>query len=142
MPRLAPLVAVLCLTACAGGISGFPLGDRISGAQLTMEEGDAEAGIGLLAFDPARHSLDIDISMPLEQQDDLDVYIVTASGIRFLVLESFHGCTETAASRHCARWLPVLPEEDTGNWRVEADRVDLSRISTVQVDVTWVPLGG
>lgn len=144
MSRIALVLAAAMLSAACSGVSlADPMGDRNSEARLSFDPGATEASGGLLAFDPAQHSsLDISISMPLAQLEDLDVYIVTSNGIRFQVLESFHDCQVDGANRQCDRWLPLLPDEGIDNWRVEAERRTSSDPSSVRVDVTWVRLAG
>jgi hypothetical protein len=136
------LMLAMLTTACASSVGLVDFGPRNSGARLSFSEGATEATGQLLAFDPARHSLDIAISISLDQAEDLDVFIVTSSGIRFQVLESFHDCLVDGAGRHCERWLPVLPDAGVDNWRVEAVRGAPDRPATVEVDVTWVPFRG
>lgn len=135
------LVAVVG-SACAGIDVGLAGGDRSSGTELSLEQGSTEVDEALLAFDPAQHSLDIEITIePLSQASDLDVLIVTGSGTRYLVLNSFHECREEGESRRCDRRLPVMPEERVGDWRVLATRSDASGSASIAVDVTWVPMG-
>ncbi len=140
MPRLPLIVAAAMFTAaCSGITAAAPIGDRSSEARLSFEAGATEASQSLLAFDPAQHdSLDISISMPLAQLEDLDVFIVTSSGIRFQVLESFVDCRIDGANRQCDRWLPLIYDEGIDNWRVEAVRAGSEDTSSVRVDVTWI----
>lgn len=142
MSRLALVLAAAMLSAACSGLSlAAPMGDQNSEARLSFDAGATETSGRLLAFDPAQHSsLDISISMPLAQHDDLDVYIVTSRGIRFQVLESFSDCQVDDESRMCDRWLPVLPDEGLDDWRVEAVRTDSQNASSLRVDVTWVRL--
>ena len=142
MARLTLAFVVFLATACSSTVALTAFADRSTGARLSFDAGVTEAEGQLVAFDPARHSLDIAISISLEQAEDLDVYIVTSNGVRFQVLESFTGCEVNGSGRHCERWLPVLPDEGPDNWRVEAVRTEPDRPATVQVDVTWVPLQG
>lgn len=142
MLRLTLLVALAILTlACSGVLGAVPFVDRSSGATLSFEEGDTEATGQLLAFDPTHHSLEISIAMPLEQSDDIDVFIVTSNGIRFQVLSSFQDCRIDGANRLCDRSLPVLPAEGIENWRVEALRSVSAAPGSVTVDITWVRVG-
>lgn len=137
------LVAMMVVlsAACTGFDVGLADGDRNSGAQLALGRGTTEVTEGLFSFDPAQHSMDISISIePLDQADDLDVLIVTESGTRYLVLNSFHECREEDRSRRCERWLPVMPEERVGDWHVLATRSDATRAASVDVQVTWVPI--
>jgi|GEM_PF-2002101 len=140
MARLTLALVVFLATACSSTVGLNAFAGRSSGAHLSFDAGDTEASGQLVAFDPTRHSLDIGISISLEQAEDLDVYIVTSNGVRFQVLESFTGCEVNSSGRHCERWLPVLPDEGPDNWRVEAVRTDLDRPATVQVEVTWVSM--
>jgi hypothetical protein len=142
MKRLTIALVAVLATACTGTVGFAALGDRSSGAHLSFEKGATEATGQLLAFDPTRHSLEIDISISLEQEEDLDVFIVTSNGIRFQVLESFHNCRVDGSGRYCERWLPVLPDEGVDNWRIEAVRTRPDRASTVNVAITWVPIRG
>ena len=142
MARLTLALVALLATACSSTVGLTAFADRSTGARLSFEAGATEAEGQLVAFDPARHSLDIAISISLEQAEDLDVYIVTSNGIRFQVLESFTGCEVDGAGRHCERWLPVLPDEASDNWRVEAIRTEPDQPASVQVEVTWVPMQG
>lgn len=136
------LAAALVAAACSGLSLAAPIGDRNSGARLSFPAGATEASGSLLAFDPAQHSsLDISISMPLAQPDDLAVFIVTSNGVRFQVLESFTDCRVDGASRRCDRWLPLLADEGIDNWRVEAVRDDVAESTSLSVDVTWVRSG-
>ena len=136
------LLIVLMSSGCAVMDMGIAGGDRSSGTQLSLDAGSTEADEALLSFDPAQHSLDIAITVePLAQDSDLDVLIVTASGTRYLVLNSFHECREDGQTRHCDRRLPVMPEERVGDWRVLATRSDASTAASIDVEVTWVPLG-
>ena len=140
----AGLLAVLaaCSTACMGLGAGVIRGDLNTGVQLSFDEGSTAAEAPLLAFDPAQHRMDIEIAIePLEQTGDLDVVIVTDAGTRFQVMSSFHECIEDGTRRLCLRRLPVVPGEQVGSWRVEAERGDASVRSSVQVEVNWVPLG-
>lgn len=141
MRRLAIVGLVVVAAACSGSLDAFPFGDRSSGARLSFASDSTETSGALLAYDPARHSMNISITLPLEQSDDIDVFIVTSTGVRFQILESFQDCTQNVAGRHCTRWLPVLPDEEIDNWRVEAVRQATGNASQVDVDVTWVPLG-
>lgn len=144
MSRLALVLAAAMFSAACSGLSlAAPMGDQNSEARLSFDAGSTETSGRLLAFDPAQHSsLDISISMPLAQLDDLDVFIVTSRGIRFQVLESFSDCQVDGSSRMCERWLPVLPDEGIDDWRVEAVRSDSENSSSLRVDVTWVRLAG
>ncbi|HSJ34602.1 MAG TPA: hypothetical protein VLB85_06065 [Acidimicrobiia bacterium] len=140
MARLTLALVVFLATACSSTVGLTAFAGRSSGAHLSFDAGDTEASGQLVAFDPTRHSLDIGISISLEQAEDLDVYIVTSNGVRFQVLESFTGCEVDGSGRHCERWLPVLPDEGPDNWRVEAVRTEPDRPATVQVEVTWVSM--
>lgn len=128
-------------TACMGLGAGVIRGDLNTAAQLSFEAGSTDAEASLLAFDPAQHRMEIVISIEPLETSDMDVVIVTDSGTRFQVLGSFHQCTDDGVRRRCERELPVLPSEQVGSWRVEAERDDASVESSVQVEVNWVPLG-
>lgn len=142
MRRLAFLAMVIATTvACSASLDAIPFGDRNSGARLSFDADSTESSGALLAYDPTRHSMEIAITLPLDQGDDIDVYIITSTGVRFQILESFQDCTQNTAGRHCSRWIPILPDEAIDNWRVEAVRETTGRESLVEVDVTWVPLG-
>src|SRR5690606_20513187 len=75
MSRLTLALAFLAL-ACSAPVSVVPLGERSSATQLHFEAGSTEATGQLLAFDPKRHTLDISIELPLEQPDDIEIFIV------------------------------------------------------------------
>lgn len=135
------LLVAMTGVACLGMGAGMLTGDRTSEAVLSMEEGVTEASQGLLAFDPARHRMEITISIaPLDQPDDLQVAMVTPSGTRFQVLGSFHLCVQDGDRRRCPRELPALPSEEVGPWRVEAMRGGAAAATSVRVEVEWVPL--
>lgn len=143
MTRLASVVVVaLVLAACISTTAFVPLGERSSGAKLAWDVGETEASGSLLAFDPRRHTLDIAIVLPIDQPDDVDVYIVTTTGIRYKVLGSFHNCRQEDSVRLCTRNLPMFFDEGIENWRVEATRGDARQAASVRVDVTWVPVPG
>lgn len=138
------LVVVLAgvTSACLGVGAGLVRGDLNSEVELSFEAGATEATQALFAFDPAQHSMDITISIqPLDQADDMNVVIVTESGTRFQVLGSFAFCTEEEETRLCQRKLPLLPSEQVGSWRVEAERVDATLPASVEVKVNWIPIG-
>ncbi|CAN5818364.1 hypothetical protein BH23ACT5_BH23ACT5_06380 [soil metagenome] len=138
---LAALVGILS-GACAGPNAGLLMGDLSSTAQVWFEEGSTEASSHLLAFDPTRHRMDISISIDtLENAEDLDLVIVTEAGTRYQVLGSFHQCEVDGARRQCERWLPALPAETVGGWRVEARRALSDATAAVDVVVTWIPTG-
>lgn len=140
MSRLLLALSTAALTLACSATTGFvPLGDRSSATEIAFTEDATEAAGQLLAFDPSRHSLDIEIALPLHQSDDIDVFIVTSNGIRFQILSSFQDCHVDGARRRCDRHLPVLPHEGIDNWRVEARRPFALGVSSVEVDVTWVP---
>lgn len=142
MSRLLSFIVLTALTlACSGPLGVVPLVDRSSSTDLSFEAGATEAVGQLLAFDPTQHSLDISIDMPSDQPDDIDVFIVTSNGIRFLVLNSFSNCHVEGSSRHCDRELPVMPAEEIDNWRVEAVRSAAEEAASLEVSVTWVPVG-
>lgn len=142
MKRLAPVLALATLTlACSGAVAVVPWGERTSSATLKFSEGETEASGALLAFDPTRHSLDISIELPLEQTDDIAVFIVPSSGMRYQVLGSFHGCEVDAVSRRCPRELPTFPAETVENWTVVAQRPESAEETRVEVAVAWRPLG-
>ncbi|HEX2155081.1 MAG TPA: hypothetical protein VHL52_14040 [Acidimicrobiia bacterium] len=142
MSRLLTLIVLAALTlACSGPLGIVPLVDRSSGTDLSFEAGASEAAGQLLAFDPTQHSLDISIAMPSDQPDEIDVFIVTSNGIRFLVLNSFRDCHVEGSNRRCDRELPVMPAEGIDNWRVEALRSATTAAASLEVSVTWVPVG-
>lgn len=143
MPRHRLVAAFAALAISCSGAAGFaPVGDLRSSAAIRFSPDATVTSGAILAFDPARHSMEIEVAMPIEQRDDIDVYIITANGIRFQILSSFQGCRVDGAWRRCDRQLPVLPDEGLDNWRVEAERDAADGPSPVQVDVTWVPLSG
>ena len=143
MSRLVLALALATLTlACSGTVGFVPWGERTSSATLEFSEGSTEATGALLAFDPSRHSLDISIEMPLEQSDDIDVFIIPSSGIRFQVMGSFHGCEVDGASRRCPRQLPSFPTETVDNWTVVAQRPESTEATQVRVAVAWQPVDG
>lgn len=142
MSRLLLALATAALAiGCSGAMGVVPLGERSSTAAIEFSEQATEAAGRLLAYDPARHSLDIEVALPIEQADDIDVFIIPSSGIRFQILSSFQDCRVEGAWRICSRQLPMLPEEDVDDWRVEAERGFANGVSPVEVDVTWVPVG-
>lgn len=142
MPRLLLVLATAALaTSCSGALGVVPLGERNSTAAIEFSEQATETAGRLLAYDPARHSLDIEVTLPIEQADDIDVFIITSNGIRFQILSSFQDCRLDGVWRRCSRHLPVLPEEEVDNWRVEAERGFAAGVSPVEVSVTWVPIG-
>lgn len=142
MRNLAVLLATLTLaTSCSGALAGVRAFDRNSSTDVSFPADGTEASGQLLAFDPSKHSLDIEIALPLAQTDDIDIFIITSSGIRFQVLSSFQGCEVSGAGRRCSRHIPVLPSEGIDNWRVEAQRDVAGGPTSVRVDVTWVPTG-
>lgn len=142
MSRLLSLLVLTTLTlACSGPLGVVPFVDRSSSTDLSFEAGATEAAGQLLAFDPTQHSLDISIDMPSDQPDDIDVFIVTSSGVRFLILNSFRDCHVEGSSRRCDRELPVMPAEDIDNWRVEGVRSAATEAASVEVSVNWVPVG-
>ncbi|MFP3915037.1 MAG: hypothetical protein ACLFWM_09195 [Actinomycetota bacterium] len=141
MRRLLVLAAATLTMACSGALGLVPIGERSTEARVAFPEDGTLAAGPLLAFDPSRHSLDIEVALPLEQSDDIDIFIITSNGIRFQILSSFQGCHVDGPWRRCDRHLPVLPEEGVDNWRVEAERSVAVGASSVEVDVTWVPLG-
>lgn len=134
------LATAALATGCSGAMGLAQMGERSSGALMEFSEHATETDGRLLAYDPAQHSLDIEIAFPLDQPDDIDVYIVTSNGIRFHILSSFQDCHVDGKSRLCSRELPVMPEEGLENWRVEAERDFPTGASSVEVDVTWVPI--
>lgn len=141
MSRLLLVLATATLAiGCSGALGVVPLGERSSTAAIEFSEQGTQTAGRLLAYDPARHSLEIEVALPIEQADDIDVFIITSNGIRFQILSSFQDCRVEGAWRLCSRQLPVLPEEDVDNWRVEAERGFASGISAVEVAVTWVPV--
>lgn len=140
MSRLTLALAFLAL-ACSAPVSVVPLGERSSATQLHFEAGSTEATGQLLAFDPKRHTLDISIELPLEQPDDIEIFIVPPSGLRYQVLGSFHDCEVDGAGRRCPRKLPVLPTETAQAWRVEALRTEPNGPTSIDVAVSWVPVG-
>lgn len=142
MPRLLSLLAAASLvTSCSGAWGLVPVGERSSTAAIEFTEESIHTGGGLLAYDPSRHSLDIEVALSLEQTDDIEVFIITSKGIRFQILSSFQDCRVEGAWRRCDRRLPAMPDEGVDNWRVEADRGAAAGFSALEVDVTWVPVG-
>lgn len=142
MSRLLLVLATAALAiGCSGALGVVPLGERSTTAAIEFSEQATETAGRLLAYDPARHSLEIEVALPIEQSDDIDVFIVTSSGIRFQILSSFQDCRVEGLWRLCSRHLPVLPDEDVDNWRVEAERDFASGVSPVEVAITWVPIG-
>jgi hypothetical protein len=91
----------------------------------------------LLAFDPKSHSLDILIELPLEQPDNVEVFLIPPSGIRYQVLGSFQNCEVDGSARRCPRRLPALPTETADAWRVEALRTEPSGATSIEVSVSW-----
>lgn len=142
MSRFVPAFALAILTlACSGAMGVVPWGERTSSATLQFPEGATEASGALLAFDPTRHSLDISIELPLEQTDDIDVFIIPSSGVRYQVLGSFHECEVDGASRTCPRQLPAFPAETVDNWTVAAQRPESQGATRVEVAIAWQPVG-
>ncbi len=128
--------------ACAGPNAGLLMGDLSSTTQVWFEEGSSEASGHLLAFDPTRHTMDISISIDtLDAAEDLDLVIVTEAGTRYQILRSFHQCQIDGDRRRCERWLPALPAETVGGWRVEARRMASDSTAAVDVVVKWKPVG-
>lgn len=142
MARFLSVLAVAALaTSCSGALGVIPIGERSSVAAIEFSEDATHTQGALLAYDPSRHALDIQVALSLEQTDDIDVYIITSRGIRFQIIGSFQDCRVEGAWRLCDRRLPSMPDEGVDNWRVEAERSVAAGYSTVEVDVTWVPLG-
>lgn len=136
----AVLLAWLTLaTACSGSLAGVPFINRSSATEVSFPADATHASGELLAFDPTRHAMDIEIALPLSQDDDIEVFIITSNGIRFQILGSFQNCHVDATGRLCSRHLPRLPVEGVSNWRVEAERHEANGPTSLRVDVTWVP---
>ncbi|MFO7293213.1 MAG: hypothetical protein FWJ92_08015 [Actinomycetes bacterium] len=135
MARLTLALAFLAL-ACTGPMTVDPFGER-STARLQFEDGATEAVGQLLAFDPKSHSLDILIELPLEQPDNVEVFLIPPSGIRYQVLGSFQNCEVDGSARRCPRRLPALPTETADAWRVEALRTEPSGATSIEVSVSW-----
>lgn len=141
MRRAVPvLAAALFVTACSAPIQLAPF-DRSSAVRLVLDEGETIASDGLLAFDPTRHSLEISIFLPLEEEG-FDVYFIPTTGIRYQVMSSLHNCQENRDGRRCLRHLPSMPGEGIEDWTVEVARKDSTRVTAIDVKVTWVPNEG
>lgn len=143
MERFLLVVLVGMLSGgCVGSNAGLLVGDLNSQARVSFAEGDSEASGSLLAFDPTRHRMEIVVTVEgLETTDDLAVVIITEAGSRYQILGSFHRCRTEGDRHECDRWLPTLPAETVGGWRVEARRTAAATEATVEVDVTWIPVG-
>jgi len=137
MSRLTLALAFLAL-ACTGPMSIDPFGKRSSAARLQFEDGSTEAVGQLLAFDPRGHTLDISIELPLDQPDDIEIFLVPPSGIRYQVLGSFQNCEVDGAARRCPRRLPALTTETADAWRVEALRSEAGGATSIEVSVSRV----
>lgn len=137
---LSVAAAALVMAACSSPVPLAPL-DRSSSARVVLAEGETNASDRLLAYDPTRHRLEIAIFLPFDE-DTVDVYLIPTTGIRYQVMGSLHNCEENRHGRRCLRFLPTLPDEGIEGWRVEVARKDTTRVTAVDVKVTWVPTGG
>lgn len=139
---LASVGCLLLVTACTGSVIDS-LANRKTGVEIDLDTAITTGSAELFAFNPEDHALDISIVIrPIEHPDDIDVVIVTHSGIRYQILGSFADCSTDGGERRCHRQLGPLPGEDVGDWRVDVSRTDSQIPANVQISVDWIPIRG